>query len=163
VLVGCDAHQSALPPLQISADPGLPSGWVRYSYGGLSVGAPKTWTVSKPIVANANCEASLNDSVTADSFDAERASSCPETTLDALPDAVELKCLSGNASHLYAEATSSAAITGTKLRHFGAGTDLGVYLQNRTTEAVVRAESSPQQPELAAQILSTVKVTGRPC
>lgn len=154
---------SATPKLVETSSRHLPAGWVHYSYGPLSVGAPLTWKASVERHANADCQPGHNDTVTARVVDNRVASTCPTWTEDALPDTVLIECLQGPQSHLYYDDSPNAPVVRDGLHHLGAGPSQKLYLQTPTAEAVVAVTQSRRSPGLANRILSTVNRTGRTC
>jgi hypothetical protein len=136
----------------------LPAGWARFSYGSLSVAAPKTWKVSR--VPLANCAAPSPNSVSEYTVTRVTASSCPAESGD-VPTvaAIAIECLRGAANGLYSGSATTTVVRGATLSRI----DTRVWLQSGSWEGVVFLAENFGPASLGRAILATVEPTGRPC
>jgi hypothetical protein len=136
----------------------LPTGWTRFSYGSLSVRAPKTWKVSPAPLPN--CAAPPPNSVSEYTLTRVTASNCPAEIGD-VPTvaAIAIECLRGAANGLYSGSATSTVVRGTTLARSGTL----VWLQGASWEGVVTLADNFAPASLGRAILATVEPTGRPC
>lgn len=156
LLGGCSAHsRTSAPHSGVANDASLPRGWMRYSYGSLSVGAPATWKIDtlRPSIC-----ASPPDQTVSEFTDSSTSSvSCPAGLGGRPIQAVELSCLVGQANQSY----SGAATTTVNGQSLGRSGNV-VYLQGDGSEGIVSLPE-PFDPALDDEILGTVAPTGHRC
>lgn len=154
VLNGC----SSPPMASVKVDKHLPPGWVRYSYGALSVGAPRGWTIYRYVPL---CPPAVGTTGVV-----EFTETTPEAASCAAPGTgtsrvIALGCLTGEAIGQFPIGSPSETTV-----------DGGRLIRKSATQASLRGDGwearflllqgfSP--PSLGQEILSTVKPTGRSC
>jgi hypothetical protein len=160
VLAGCAAHTvpSGAPHPNLRGDSALPPGWVRHSYGLLSVGAPSAWKLST--IQPPNCGSPPNHTVTEITDATVTASACPSiSSAEPAVSAVVIECLVGKANGLYSGFSASTVVGGQTMYRNGTV----VYLQGGAAQGVVYLPDSFGPAPLADEILGTVAPSGKPC
>ena len=161
-LTGCTSRSGAgnaapQPASLKTSDPRLPTGWARFAYGALSVGAPSGWAISSAPLFCGSPPNVVNEYT----LSAVRAASCPAYGPESpTVEAVAIECLRGQASRLYSSTSSTTIIDRRVLYR----EDSYVYLHGNGWEGVVLLpiNFSPGST-LGAEILSTVEPSGKPC
>lgn len=158
-LAACASHRSARPSHPSTSASARPtSGWVRQSFGSLSVSVPAAWKVIAAVPPS--CWAPPNDTVTEATLSTITASSCPSMGRgNPRARAVVIECLVGKAGGLYAGASATWAVDGHVLRRVG---DV-VYLRERGAEGVVYLAAGFRPAALGERILASVAPSGRKC
>lgn len=156
VLSACSSSHAPSPVAVTAPDRTLPSGWIRYSYGSLSVGAPASWKVSgTPLFCG-----SPPNTVTESTLYSLTATSCPAMTPQTpTVSAVAIICLRGKANRADSGPASTIVVDGRALQRTA---DL-VYLQGTGSEGEVVLPVNFGPPSLGPTILATVAPTGRAC
>jgi hypothetical protein len=155
-LSACSSSSAPSPVAATAPDRTLPSGWIRYSYGSLSVGAPASWKVSgTPLFCG-----SPPHTVTESTLYSLTATSCPAMTPQSpRVSAVAIMCLRGKANRADSGPASPVVVNGHMLQR----TDDLVSLQGSGSKGEVVLPENFGPSSLAPMILATVAPTGRAC
>lgn len=125
------AKSHAISPVsRMSTDPKLPAGWTRFSYGSLSVGAPRMWTIRRAPLHN--CFAPPPHTVSEYTTTTLTESSCPSEHAGPPwpPTAVAIACFGAKANGVFGGSATTMIVHGTTLSRSG---DV-VWLQGRSSE-----------------------------
>ena len=154
-LSGC----SSQPMASVRTDKNLPNGWVRYSYGALSVGAPRGWKIQSyiplcPPVPGTTAVVEFTETTPV-------AASCASGPGIGGSRVIALGCLTGQALGQFAIGSSSETtfVGGHLLRR----SSTQVSLKGHDWEAIFLLLPGFSPSALGQQILATVKPTGRSC
>jgi hypothetical protein len=157
-VAGCSSASkepsSGGPASRVSHDSRLPAGWVRYSYGALSVGAPSDWKVVSWVAPPANNTVSETTTSTVQ-VSAGNPPPNPPT------NEVSISCGRGQVSHMFSEPGPGTFVDWKSL-HYMRSARL-VYLQGDSWQGLVSVPAQTIPPSLATRLLDTVEPTGKAC
>lgn len=162
VLAACasgGAHRSTTsavgPGAPVAAANDVPAGWMRYSYGALSVAAPATWKLNR--TEPANCFPPGPQTITEWTASKPEMSACGSGPINIPPPpSVTISCFVGKLKHLYYGGPAVATVSGVKL--YG-GNNL-LYVQDTDSETMVSATGTDA---MTRQILATVQPSNGHC
>jgi hypothetical protein len=141
----------------ITTDSRLPAGWVRYSYGALSVGAPRGWTVYNFIPL---CPSGPGTGVDEFTETTRMGASCGRP-YNGISTVIALGCLEGIAVGQFERGSpsDSTRVDGRLLYR----SSIQVSLRGSGWEATCFLLYGFSPPGLGREILGTVEPTGRSC
>ena len=152
ILAGC----SSQPMASIKSDKTLPAGWVRYSYGALSVGAPRGWRIYSyvPLCPPPH---GTNDVVIEFTETTPEAASCAYSPGPSR--VIALGCLIGPAMGEFGSPSQTTRVQGRLLHR----SDTEITYPGSGWKAVFLLLPGFSPTGLGEEIMSTVKPTGRSC
>lgn len=147
---------SSPPMASIGIDKALPAGWVRYSYGALSVGAPRGWNIYNyvPLCPPAG---GTTDVVIEFTERTPEAASCAYSPGPSR--VIALGCLLGPARRAFGSPPQTIRVQRKTFHR----SSTEVTLEGSDWEAVFLLLPGFLPSGLGQQILNTVKPTGRSC